>query len=71
LGQVGHEVEEHEAGKDQQGLRPIGEVGGQGRQKQTCGTAEEAENLERNSAYDVGQQNCEYDADDQQSLRLF
>jgi hypothetical protein len=64
--QIGHEVEQHEAGEDRQGLRPVHEVGGKSGEKQACGTAEEAENLQRNSAQNVCEQYRKDDPDNQQ-----
>jgi hypothetical protein len=64
--QIRHDVEQHEAGEDQQGLHPVHEVGGNSGEKQACGTAQEAENLQRNSAHDVSEQYRKDDPDNQQ-----
>jgi hypothetical protein len=64
--EIGHEVEQHETGENQQHLRSVGEVRRQRRQHETHRATQEADDLQRNSAHRIGQQNREYDADDQE-----
>src|ERR1700733_7996205 len=52
---IGHEVEKHEAGEDQQQLLAVREVGGERREEQASRTADEAPNLQGDPADDEGE----------------
>jgi hypothetical protein len=64
--EVGHEVEQHKAGENQQHRCAASEVRGQGRQKQSYAAAYETQNLQRNSADDICEQDSKEYADDEQ-----
>ena len=64
--QVGHEVEQHEAGEDQYGLKSAADIDRKRSQQQADRAADEADNLQPDPAQLVGQQNGKSNADDQQ-----
>ena len=58
----------HEAGEDQKDLVPAGDVSGRGGDRQTCGAANEAHDLQPNAANFVYEKDGAHDADDQKQI---
>ena len=65
---VGHEVEQHEAGEDQRGAAGVVRVGGERREREPGRASDETQNLQPHAPDPVGEQHREDDADDQQNI---